>query len=328
MVAYLLKNPKIHDATLLVHHQGKQLIQQFKGGMTSDSPFAIASISKLYTYVLIFQLIDAHKLYYHTKIANLFPKSVLTKLPHSQEITIRHLVDHTSGFANYEMDRQPNGQILFEEVLEQDRAVDFNQALEILQQLPPRFSPGEKDKAYYSHINALLLGKIAEISTGQSLQELLSNRITKPLELNHTHYITPATQLAPIYNKSQTAECLQYLSSQLAQGGLVTINTELMIFTQAFFTGRLFNPKHIIDPIFRKIQWKPMHYGSGMMRLAVPRILSPFIPAPEILGHSGATGSFSYYCPSREVFVTGTVNQIAYRPYSIIYRAIAMASKH
>ena len=63
-------------------------------------------------------------------------------------------------------------------------------------------------------------------------------------------------------------------------------------------------------------------YGAGMMRLELPRIVSPVVPAPEILGHSGSTGSFAFRCPSRGVHVVGTLNRIDVKPFEAVYRAI------
>lgn len=45
------------------------------------------------------------------------------------------------------------------------------------------------------------------------------------------------------------------------------------------------------------------------MRVKMPRIMSPFMPAPEIIGHSGSSGSFAFYCPSKQVYIVGTLNQ-------------------
>ena len=106
---------------------------------------------------------------------------------------------------------------------------------------------------------------------------------------------------------------------------MIRTNTELMAVLRAFFNGGLFDPAHITDPVFRPIQFVPLRYGSGMMRLAVPRVLSPLVPAPEIVGHSGTTGSFAFYCPSKDAYVCGTINQIARRPFDVVYRMLATA---
>ncbi|MDO8869603.1 MAG: hypothetical protein Q7V10_02515 [Methanobacteriaceae archaeon] len=56
----------------------------------------------------------------------------------------------------------------------------------------------------------------------------------------------------------------------------------------------------------------PLQYGIGLMRFKLPRIFSPFKSVPELLGHSGLSGAFSFYCPEKDIYLTGTVNQAAY----------------
>lgn len=43
----------------------------------------------------------------------------------------------------------------------------------------------------------------------------------------------------------------------------------------------------------------------------MPRILSPFKPVHDMLGHSGSTGSVAFYVPAVGLYITGTVNQQA-----------------
>ena len=50
----------------------------------------------------------------------------------------------------------------------------------------------------------------------------------------------------------------------------------------------------------------------SMARFRLPRIFSPFKAMPELLGHSGLSGAFAFYSPLRNVYLTGTVNQIHY----------------
>ena len=317
----ILSNKKIHQATVLAYRGEQKVAELSKGGMTCDSPFAIASISKLFTHAMTFALIDKQLLAYTSRLVDLLPADKVGCLPNAKEITVRHLIDQTSGFANHELDKLPDGTVLFEEVLRHDRAVDVAESLRLVAALPPKGKPGSR--AYYADINALLLGEICETLTGKTLPALLAEMICQPLGLKNTHYCTAdENNITPIYNGSHAAFWLKYLSAQMAQGGIVATNHELMQFLQAFMRGHLFSKNHLAHPNFRRIQFIPLKYGSGMMQLKIPRILSPFVPAPEIIGHSGSSGSFAFYCPSKDVFITGTINQLQHRPFAVIYRTI------
>lgn len=321
-----LQNKAIHEGTLLVQRAGALCIEESKGQMTAETPFAIASVSKLYTYALLFQLLDAGQLTYQTTLVQALPSDITRQLPQSDQITIQHLVDHTSGLANHEMDRQPDGTVLMNEVLQQDRPVPFDEALAIVARLPTVAPPGQK--AYYADINAALLGMIAETLTGMSAQQLLAERVCRPLGLTQTHWADGDEAVAPIYHGVSAVICRQYLASQVYQGGIIATNRELMRFAQAFFGGELFDRSHIAQPAFRPIQFRPLRYGSGMMQLRIAPLVAPlFGGVREMRGHSGLTGSFAFYCPQNDVIVTGTTNQLKFRPYAMLARAIAAGTK-
>lgn len=321
-----LQKKAIHEGTLLVQRAGALCIEESKGQMTAETPFAIASVSKLYTYALLFQLLDAGQLTYQTTLVQALPSDITRQLPQSDQITIQHLVDHTSGLANHEMDRQPDGTVLMNEVLQQDRPVSFDEALAIVARLPTVAAPGQK--AYYADINAALLGMIAETLTGMSAQQLLAERVCRPLGLTQTHWADGDEAVAPIYHGASAVICRQYLASQVYQGGIIATNRELMRFAQAFFGGELFDRSHIAQPAFRPIQFRPLRYGSGMMQLRIAPLVAPlFGGVREMRGHSGLTGSFAFYCPQNDVIVTGTTNQLKFRPYAMLARAIAAGTK-
>ena len=322
-----LKSRQLYEASILAY-QGEQLyLEENKGQMTSDTPFAIASISKLYTDAIVFQLIDQGKLTYDTSLTDILPPEMTKHLPQAEQVTVRHLLDQISGFPNYEMDRQTNGKVLIDDLYKADRRVAFEEALEMIAELPAGTCL-DGDKAYYADINAMLLGKMAETVTGQTAEQLLEHLICQPLQLSQTHWATGHEKLAPLYNGQQTIAFQAYLSSQVYQGGIVATNRELMTFIRAFFTGRLFAKSHIQQPTFRPIQFRPLKYGSGMMQLTISSFMSLFFGgAHEIRGQSGITGSFAFYCPEKDVFVTGTFNQTKKRPYPTIFRAIAAGVK-
>ncbi|MFH1260289.1 MAG: hypothetical protein ABII74_10860 [Elusimicrobiota bacterium] len=52
-------------------------------------------------------------------------------------------------------------------------------------------------------------------------------------------------------------------------------------------------------------------YGIGIQKFYLPRILSPFHPMPDMLGHCGSTGSMAFYVPDIDLYITGSINQQA-----------------
>jgi hypothetical protein len=55
----------------------------------------------------------------------------------------------------------------------------------------------------------------------------------------------------------------------------------------------------------------PIRYGLGMMRFRfrIPRVRTPGGEVPELIGHSGSTGSWLFRCPQLDLFLSGTVDQ-------------------
>lgn len=65
------------------------------------------------------------------------------------------------------------------------------------------------------------------------------------------------------------------------------------------------------------------------MRFSVPRWMSPFQAQPDLIGHSGSTGSFAFHDPERDIFLAGTVNQMhnPRRPYRLMTQMIGLLDK-
>jgi CubicO group peptidase (beta-lactamase class C family) len=87
--------------------------------------------------------------------------------------------------------------------------------------------------------------------------------------------------------------------------------------------GELFASKATLETMQR---WNriffPFQYGYGLMRFKTPRFLSPFNYSPELIGHSGSTGSFLYYCKDLDFYMAGTINQMALKsaPFRLMLR--------
>ncbi len=94
--------------------------------------------------------------------------------------------------------------------------------------------------------------------------------------------------------------------------------------------GKLFaNP----STLQRMQLWKgiffPFQYGLGLMRLKLPRILSPFSATPELIGHSGASSAFLFQSDVGQLYIGGTLNQLdnRRRPVSLMLKAVKMVGE-
>ncbi len=305
--------------------------------MTPDTPYFIASVTKMYTATVIMQLHGEHRLDLEAPISAYLPGPLLEGIhvykgkDHSHEIKVCQLVNQTSGLADFETDKPRGGESLMAELIAgHDRYIDTAEALSINRVLSPHFAPGAPGKAYYSNLNYRLLGEIIEALTDKPMAVNLEERICAPLGLQNTYlydWTKPDSGQPPatLYLKGAPVCVPKYLSSNVSDGGLVSTASECMRFLRAFFEGRLFDSANL-EPMttWNKIFF-PLRYGYGLMYFQLPRCFW-ITPLPEFVGHSGSTGSFAFACPSRSLYLAGTLNVISpARPYFFMMNLVRSA---
>lgn len=320
---------------LLLHVQSGDGQVDFRGASGAAAPdmqFPIASIAKMYTATMIQQLCEAGDITLDQPVQSLLPDHDLADLhvvngvAYGKQVTIRHLLFQTSGVADYY-----EGQLAKDILQGRDQAYDLDDVLRITKALPPQAAP-DGGKAYYSDTNYQLLGAVIESVTGLSYDEALQARICAPLGLRKTHLIDPAQdhQLLPIYHKARRLDIPQTLFSMGPDGGILSDTGELMLFLRAFFAGKLFSPK----ALSHLQHWRPLtfprEYGGGLMRFHLPPWMTLWRPTPELIGHSGASGSFAYRAPERDIYLVGTFNQTdaPRRPFSFMLEVLRLIAKH
>ncbi|MDO8896325.1 MAG: serine hydrolase domain-containing protein, partial [Bacteroidales bacterium] len=146
------------------------------GNLNPESQFFIASTSKLYVTAIILHLKSKGLLDLENKIADFLGNDILDRLivingkDYSKELTIRHLLSHTSGLPDYFQQKDQFGQSLEKDILSgNDQYFSFEKIIEHTKKLKPLFIPGTKNKAYYSDSNFQLLGRIIEVITQKTI---------------------------------------------------------------------------------------------------------------------------------------------------------------
>jgi D-alanyl-D-alanine carboxypeptidase len=298
--------------------------------MTPDTPYCLGSVTKMYTAAVVLGLYEQNRIDLDAAISRYLPESLIRGIhvyrgtDYSARIKVSQLIDQSSGLANFETGRPHGGKSVLDELKAgHDRAIGTTEAMEIVRSLPPRFPPGTPGKAYYSNANCRLLGEVVESVTGEPMAANFEKKIFAPLGLQHTYLLDgasspPGVHPAAVYYKGAPANIHKYLSSNTSSGGLVSTATDSVAFLRGFFEGRLFGKK-----LFeRMMNWNsiffPLRYGYGLMYFRLPRLFWPR-PLPEFIGHSGTTGAFAFSCPSRSVYLAGTVDRIGpSRPFFLM----------
>ena len=109
---------------------------------------------------------------------------------------------------------------------------------------------------------------------------------------------------------------------------LYSTTADLILFLRSLITGSLFSDPQtarIMSGRFRRFTrfWdrsafrlpqSPIEYGAGMMRLALPRVLTPLRRIPPVIGHTGSTGTWLFYCEDFDLYLAGCVDQATAGP--------------
>ena len=139
---------------------------------TENTVYQLASVTKTFTATAIMMLVEEGKLGLDDKITARLPD-----LPAAwEEVTVRHLLNHTSGIKSYTSVRD------FFKTARKDYAQ--REILDLVAKEPLEFAPGEKWN--YSNTGYFLLGMLIEKVTGKPYGEVLDERIFKPLGMTHT----------------------------------------------------------------------------------------------------------------------------------------------
>jgi len=291
----------------------------YAGNIDSNTSYFIASTTKIYITALLLKAQTENLINIDDKISEYLSKDIIENIhiihghDYSNLITVKHLMSHTSGIPDYFEEPIYDGISLHKKLLSgSDVSWGFEQIVSDIKNVKPKFSPGQTKKALYSDTNYQLLGKILENIYSDSLNNIMKNLIFKPLGLNNTYLYHDSSDKKPIdiYYKDKQLHIPMAMASFQADGGIVSNSKEMMVFLKAFFNDYFFSKKML--PKLQK--WNaiffPMQYGAGLMRFKLPRIFSPFQETPEFIGHSGLSGAFAFYNTKKDLYFTGTVNQL------------------
>jgi D-alanyl-D-alanine carboxypeptidase len=309
-------NKKVFGTSFCIKYKGEVWCGS-SGNMENDQAYFIASTTKLFVSAITLHLVSRKQISLDDKISKYLNANIMQGLhvlkgvEYSKEITVRNLLAHTSGLPDYFEDKGANGRSLEDELLSgHDQFWTFEQAIERSKKIEPLFAPNTKNKAHYSDANFQLLGKIIENITGSAFAKNCEEIIFQPLNMTKTYIYSDIYDTMPktLYYKQKALKIPRAMASFGADGGIVSTSQEMLTFIEAFFRGKLFPESYIDDlKVWNKIL-APLQSGVGIHRFKLPKITG----MPELIGHSGLSGALAYYEPKNDIFVAGTVNQIAY----------------
>jgi CubicO group peptidase (beta-lactamase class C family) len=142
--------------------------------VTPQTPFVIGSISKSFTALATMQLVEAGKLNLDTPVQRYLPEFRLAQTAASQHITVRQLLNQTSGIpssAGINPLSQP--------------VSSLESQVRSLAEVSASAAPGERYE--YSNSNYEVLGRLVEVASGEPYDDYISRHVFAPLNMRHSH---------------------------------------------------------------------------------------------------------------------------------------------
>jgi D-alanyl-D-alanine carboxypeptidase len=298
-------------AAIIVMEKGEIILQQGYGSanlewqlpISSDTVFRIGSITKQFTAAGIILLNERGELSISDSISEYLPDYPT----HGHNITIEHLLTHTSGIMSYTniAGYMEGGDIRHD--------LSTEELVDVFEDLPMEFAPGTSWN--YNNSGYVLLGAIIEKVSGESYAEFIANNITGPLGLANTHYedssIVPnraAGYFAVGQGEYVNAAHLS-MTQPHAAGSLISTVGDLATWNNALVNGELISQQSYeqMTAGFRLADGELYPYGFGLG-------LGKLREEP-IIAHSGGIHGFSAYGlwhPEKQIYVAVLTNVNGY----------------
>lgn len=244
---------------------------------SADDHYRVGSITKTFVATVLLQLEAEGRLSLDDKVDKWLPGVVHGHGHDGRGITIRQLLNHTSGIFSYTADEDfQRTYFLKDGFLKHRYDITPGQLVAIAMRHKPDFAPGTSWN--YSNTNYVLAGMVIRSVTGHSYAEEITHRIIDPLKLTGTS--APGTRLtlpgpsSRAYGKpARTATGPTYDVTRLnpsiasSSGDMISDSADLTRFYRALLRGRLLPPEQLKEmKTTVKIEGRPGdRYGLGLV---------------------------------------------------------------
>jgi D-alanyl-D-alanine carboxypeptidase len=245
----------------------------------ADTMYGIGSNTKQFTAAGIMLLRDAGKLDVDAPVGR-----YLRGIPHGNEVTIRNLLTHTGGYAEFtaldDIDRLAA------------RPVTNDEIFETVASRPLGFKPGTKWQ--YSNTGYVLLATVIERLSGMSYDDYLRTKIFEPLAMTRTHYedesvvesnrATGYTRFAMGTPEHELHLDYSWLSGA---GAIESTVADLVKWNNAIDRGTLLSSssRELMHTAFKLADGTDTHYGFGLL-------FAPLPGGKHVVFHGGDTTGF------------------------------------
>jgi D-alanyl-D-alanine carboxypeptidase len=227
--------------------------------VAADDHFRIGSIAKPYVATVVMQLVEEGKLDLDDPVERYLPGMV----PNGADISLRRLLNHTSGIADY----SEVSQEVAAPYVKGDYAHVWTprQLVRIAVAAGPLFKPGAG--VHYSNTNYALIGLVIEQASGHSLGRELRTRIFEPLKLTNTTFSTDGHMPTPhargyLVGSGKPVDVTEVYPYYWGAGNLVADADDVAVFYKALMRGKLVSPASLAE--MKKVVAQTPDRGQGL----------------------------------------------------------------
>jgi len=274
-----------------------------------DQPYHIASIGKVFTATLVYMLAERGLLGVNDPLIRYLAPTTLERLfiykgsDYAAQVTIEHLLGHTSGAADYFDGDTYSGETFLDGVLSSpqehwtpEKLLDFTREHQVAVGIPGKVFN-------YSDTGYILLGLIIEKVTGKSFAENLADEFFRPLEMRDSYLMfyaepinIPKKAISQIWFNDVEISGFESLSCDWSGGGIVSTTADLLKFNQALRQGRLIQVSTLETMDVCRHKFRPGIYnGLGMMEIRFKEFFFLLGRLPKIKGHIGILSTHMFY---------------------------------
>lgn len=272
---------------------------------TVDNRFYVASIGKTFVAATAVQMASDGLFSLDDGITQWLPETVTGHIPSSDLMTIRMLLNHTTGIFDFQNDSEDwdNAFLLSGPDLEWSQ----EDALPFFLDKPLHFEPGTNYS--YSNSNYILAALIIESASGEALHTAIRNRIIEPLGLTNTLHGHEAEGIPGMvhgyFNDAgeQYDSYLWYNHFGLADGGIQTTAEDLAKFILGLLTSN-----DVLDDAMRAEMLQPSLLGTPPSQYGLGISIKPIANTDEVIyTHSGKDPGYQaemLYFQEKETVIT------------------------
>jgi CubicO group peptidase (beta-lactamase class C family) len=228
------------DGDQIVHLGGYGTADPTGRAVTPQTPFVLASASKPFTALAVMQLVEAGKVELDAPVQRYLPTFRVADPVASQQITVRHLLQHTSGIPEQGCQNSRFGAETLEQFVAALHTIELDAPVGI--------------RHFYCSGNYNVLGRIVEVVSGQSYASYIEQQVFAPLQMRHSF---TAEQAAKQHGLAQGYRWLfgrrvpfqyRYDPPQMPAGFLIASAEDLAHFLIAQLNAGRFGSTTVLSP--------------------------------------------------------------------------------